>query len=229
MIILVIRVAAPRDSRLTRCTTPTNNGDVQRLIGIVCTAALAVACGPTTKATPTTSQNVLLVFTNWSPDPKVSGGPEPGYKPAFTGLTAHDIQSASAAPVAIGDYWVVNVSFTPHGADLFRKLTRDSVAACHGDPVTNPTHYCAQRHLGIWLGLSQTDINNWDDPTYATRVSQQFDLSCLTHMTTTSVCPKLVTNPVTLQEIDGGKAAIAVLPKQDANDLANAINSTLRG
>lgn len=74
---------------------------LQRVIVIVCAATLAVACGssPTarTQATPAPSVTVQLIFANWTPDQKAGTGPEPGYKLELTGLTSHDIQSATAA------------------------------------------------------------------------------------------------------------------------------------
>jgi len=205
---------------------------VQRVIVIVCAIALAVACGsgppssanPTAKATPRSSQIRLLIFTNWAPDPNAPGGPEPGYKPAFTGLTAHDIKSAAAAIDMTGSNWVINIEFTPRGKDLFKTLTRANVAAC-----ASPNTFCAQRHLPIWLDLTQTDIDNWDTPGYAAKVSQPFDLTCLAHMAAASVCPKLVSDPVTLQEVDGGHLAIgAGFTEQTATELAGAINSGAR-
>src|SRR5260370_32310454 len=56
-----------------------------------------------------------LVYTKWVADSKVTGGPEPRYKPAFTGLTGDDIQSATAAIDSTRPRWVVNVSFTSTG------------------------------------------------------------------------------------------------------------------
>jgi preprotein translocase subunit SecD len=207
---------------------------VRRLVCVVCTAALAVACAaspgssasPGTKAIPTASQGALLVFANWAPDLKAGNGPEPGYRPAFTGLTGHDIASASAVMDTTGTYWVVDIIFTARGRDLFKQLTRDNVAACLGHGVTDPNQICPQRHLGMWLDLTQTDLDSWDDPTYAARVSRPFDLTCLAHTTATAACPKLVSDPITLQEIDSGNTQIAVLAKQSAIGLASAINST---
>ena len=66
-----------------------------------------------------------LVYTKWVPDPKVTGGPQPGYKPALTGLTGDDISSASATIDSTGVSWVVNIGFTSAGATLFDNLTRD--------------------------------------------------------------------------------------------------------
>src|SRR3989442_14540433 len=53
-----------------------------------------------------------LVYAKWVPDSKVTGRPQPGYKPAFTGLTADDIASPTAAIDQNGIRWVVNISFT---------------------------------------------------------------------------------------------------------------------
>jgi preprotein translocase subunit SecD len=167
------------------------------------------------------------VFAKWVPDSNVGNGPEPGFKPALSGLTEHDIQNASAAIDQPGTGWVINVLFTSHGADLFSQLTRDNVAACPGDPITGAGIICAERHVGIWLSLTQADIDSWEDPAYAAKVSQQFDLSCLGAMAATMVCPKLVTDPVTQQEIDSGNATIAGnFTELNAIALANAINST---
>jgi preprotein translocase subunit SecD len=167
-----------------------------------------------------------LVYTKWVPDAKVTSGPQAGYKPAFTGLTGDDISSATAAIDQNGIAWVVNVSFTSKGADLFDKLTRENVAACPGDPGTSPTANCAQRHLAIWLDLTQRDIDNWEDPAYVGTVSQPYDTACLTHATATSICPKLLVDAVTIQEIAGGNATISgAFNQQSANDLATGINS----
>ena len=170
-----------------------------------------------------------LVYTKWVPDTKVTGGPEPGYKPAFTGLTGDDIQSATAVIDQSGIGWVVNVVFTSRGADLFSKLTRDNVAACPGDPNTTTTANCAGRHLTIWLDLTQKDIDNWENPDYAAKVSQTYDTGCLAKATPDTICPKLLVDAVTLSEIDGGNAVIngggnGFLQTQ-AQDLATGINA----
>jgi preprotein translocase subunit SecD len=208
---------------------------MQRLLSVLCIAGLAVACqsgpvssvSPSATVTPTTSQSLLLVFATWVPDTNAGTGPEPGYKPSFTGLTSHDIQRASAAIDATGTSWIVNVTFTSRGADLFKQLTRDNVAACPVGDGTSPTSVnCAPRHLGIWLDLTQMDIDHWDDPAYVAEVSQPFDIDCLANMTAATTCPKFVSDPVTLQEIDGGSAQIAAVSTQEsAQKLADAINS----
>ncbi|OLC24156.1 MAG: protein-export membrane protein SecD [Chloroflexi bacterium 13_1_40CM_3_65_12] len=170
-----------------------------------------------------------LVYTKWVPDSKVTGGPQPGYKPAFTGLTGDDIASATAAIDQNGIGWVVNISFTSRGADLFGNLTTANVAACPGDPNTSPTANCAGRHLTIWLDLTQNDIDNWEDPNYSNKVSQNYDTGCLATATPTTICPKLLVDAVTLQAILGGNAVIngggGGFTQQAANDLATGINA----
>ena len=162
-----------------------------------------------------------LVYTKWVPDAKVTNGPEPGYKPAFVGLTGDDIQSATAAIDQSGVSWVVNISFTSRGATIFDQLTRDNVAACPGAGTD-----CPQRHLAIWLDLTQTDIDNWENPDYVSRVSGPYDTGCLAAQTAGTVCGKLLTNPVTLQEISGGQATISGnFTQQSAQDLATGINN----
>lgn len=162
-----------------------------------------------------------LVYTKWVPDSKVTSGPQPGYKPAFTGLTGDDIQSATAAIDQNGVAWVVNISFTSRGGGLFDTLTRDNVAACPGAGTD-----CPQRHLAIWLDLTQTDIDHWEDPAYAGKLSQPSDSACLAAQTPDTVCGKFLTDPVTLQEISGGNATISgAFTQQSANDLATGINS----
>ena len=160
-----------------------------------------------------------LVYAKWVADAKVTGGPQPGYKPDITSspLTGDDIQSASAALDQNGAFWVVNLSFTSHGADVFSKMTRDAVAACPGDGTD-----CPQRHLSLWLDLTQNDINHWEDPDYVRVVSQRYD----TGHNATDPTPKLLIDPTTLQEIDGGNATISgAFTQPQAVNLATGINS----
>jgi preprotein translocase subunit SecD len=203
-------------------------------ISIIGIALLLVVCGsscvpnvnPPVEATPTVSSGALVVFTTWVADSKATGGPEPGYKPALTALTGHDIKTATASINTDGTIWLVNVSFTPRGASLFAKLTHDNVSACPGNPMTTSSASCAQRHLGVWLGLIQADVDNWDDASYTAKVSQPYDLACVTHRSPTTVCPKFLSNPITLQEITGGSTEIGCpCTEQGAKDLAAAIDS----
>jgi preprotein translocase subunit SecD len=209
---------------------------ISRLIRPVCLVALLViACqsSPVSGAnhvaapTPTTSRGALVVFTTWVPDAKVTFGPEPGYKPALSGLTGHDIQSAVPAIDNSGVGWILIITFTSRGTSLFAKLTHDNVAACPGDPTTGAGSGCPQRHLAIWLDLTQTDIDSWEDPTYAATVSRLYELDCLTAPSSTATCAKLISDPITLQEIDSGHLAMfGGDTEQSATALANAINST---
>ena len=163
-----------------------------------------------------------LVYAKWVPDSKVTNGPEPGFKPELVGLTGDDIQSASAALDQNGVSWVVNLTFTSHGADVFSKLTQDNVNACPGDPSTNPQANCAQRHLSIWLNLTQDDINNWENPDYAGVVSGPWDAP--QHQSDPT--PKLLTDPITISQISGGQAVISgSFTQTSANNLATGINS----
>jgi preprotein translocase subunit SecD len=162
-----------------------------------------------------------LVYTKWVPDAKVTNGPEPGYKPAFVGLTGDDIQSATAAIDQSGVSWVVNISFTSRGGGVFDTLTRDNVAACPGAGTD-----CPQRHLAIWLDLTQTDIDNWESADYVSKLSQPYDTGCLAAQTPGTLCGKLLTDPTTLQEISGGQATISGnFTQQSATDLATGINN----
>jgi preprotein translocase subunit SecD len=167
-----------------------------------------------------------LVYTTWVADSKVTNGPEPGYKPALTGLTGDDIQSATAQIDQSGLSWVVNIGFTQHGGGVFDTLTRDNVAACPGDPNTTASANCPQRHLSIWLDFTQKDIDNWEDPAYVGKVTAPYDTACLSAQTPNTVCGKFLTDPITLQEISGGNATISgSFTEQSAKDLATGINS----
>jgi len=170
-----------------------------------------------------------LVYTRWVADAKVTGGPQPGYKPDLTGLTGDDISSATAVIDQSGIGWVVNIQFTSHGADLFGNLTTANVAACPGDPNSSATANCAGRHLAIWLDLTQHDIDSWEDPAYANKVSQNYDTGCLATATPTTICPKLLVDAVTLQAILGGNAVIngggGGFSQPAAQDLATGITA----
>jgi preprotein translocase subunit SecD len=199
-----IRGAGSNDDRITVDLAGVNADQAQKTIGAVS----------------------KLVYTKWVADAKVTGGPEPGYKPALTGLTGDDISSASASIDSTGTSWVVNVSFTSAGATKFDNLTRDNVNACPGDPNTTATANCPQRHLSIWLDLTQQDIDNWEDPSYVAKISSPYDPSCLATQAQGTICGKFLTDPVTLQEIAGGQATISgAFTQQSANDLATGINS----
>jgi preprotein translocase subunit SecD len=159
-----------------------------------------------------------LIYTKWVADSKVTNGPEPGYKPAFVGLTGDDIQSATAAIDQSGVSWVVNISFTSRGAGVFDKLTQANVAACATD--------CPERHLTIWLDLTQKDVDNWEDPNYVGQVTAPYDTGCLAAQSPGTVCGKMLVDANTLSEISGGQAQISGNFNQaSATDLATGINA----
>ena len=163
-----------------------------------------------------------LVYAKWVPDGKVSNGPMPGYKPQLVPLTGDDIQSASASLDQNGVQWVVNLTFTSRGADEFSKLTRDNVAACPGDPDTDPNAQCNGRYLSIWLGLTNDDISHWEDANFVAATSRPWDSTPVAGQPQ----PKFLTNPITKEEIDGGQAVISgAFTQQSATDLATGINS----
>ena len=162
-----------------------------------------------------------LTYTKWVKDDKVQAGPQPGYKPALTGLTGDDISSSTATIDQNGTSWVVNVQFTSAGASKFDNLTRDAVAACPGAGQD-----CPQRHLTIWLDFTQKDIDNWEDPSYVAKLSTRYDPGCLAAQGPDTVCGKFLTDPTTVEEIAGGQAQISgQFTQQSAQDLATGINS----
>jgi preprotein translocase subunit SecD len=177
------------------------------------------------QATKTIGAVSKLVYTTWVPDPKVTNGPAPGYRPQLTGLTGDSISSATAALGQSGT-WEVDVSFNQQGAVVFDNLTRANVAACPGDPNTSQTANCAERHMAIWLDLTQKDIDNWENPDYVSKVQLPYDAACLASQSATTVCGKFLTDPITISEIAGGNAVISgSFTQQSANDLATGITA----
>jgi preprotein translocase subunit SecD len=167
-----------------------------------------------------------LVWTTWTPDPKALSGPEPGYRPALTGLTGHDVRSATPAIDATGTAWVINLVFTPRGANLFSMLTLQNVAACSGDPAMSASANCPQRHLTIWANLTQTDIDQWDDSAFVVKLSMPFDVGC-TPQSAAGLCPKFISDPITIDQITGGRVQIeGGFTQQSATALADAINAS---
>src|SRR5439155_1379702 len=112
------------------------------------------------------------------------------------------------------------------GATKFDTLTRDNVAACPGDSTTVASANCAERHLTIWLDLTQADIDHWEDSSYVAKVSATYDPACLAAQAPGTICGKFLTDPITREEIEGGQAQISgSFTQQSATDLATGINS----
>jgi hypothetical protein len=175
-------------------------------------AALVVSAATSSSSTRASSS---LVFTKWLPDANATGGPQPGYKPAMTGLSGGDVASVTTGNDAT-DGWIVNITFTSRGRDLLATLTRDSIAACPGDPSADSNATCAQRHMTMWVGLSQTDIDQWDDVTYSVAVSRPWASG-----------GKFVADLLNLKEVTGGKMFIfGSFAQKEAQDLAAAMQPT---
>jgi hypothetical protein len=161
-----------------------------------------------------------LVYTTWVADAKALGGPEPGYKPALTALTGAHVTEVSATKDTTDATWDLNISLDPAGTQLMSTLTRDNVAAC---PDTSPNPDCAQRYLAMWVGLTQNDIDSWEDLARANEVSRPVGVGCDAQAASGASCAKLVTNAVTTAEIDSGEIAISGFTQTEAQDLVNAI------
>jgi hypothetical protein len=161
-----------------------------------------------------------LVYTTWVADAKAVGGPEPGYKPALTALTGAHVTQVSATKDTTDATWDLNISLDPAGTQLMSTLTRDNVAAC---PDTSPNPDCAQRYLAMWVGLTQNDIDNWEDLARANEVSRPIGVGCDAQAAAGAACAKLVTNAVTTAEIDSGDIAISGFTQKEAQDLVDAI------
>jgi len=108
---------------------------------------------------------------------------------------------------------------------IYTVLLTANVAACSGDPSTTAGS-CPERHLTIWLDLTQNDINHWEDATYANKVSGTFDQNCLATQGAAATCPKFLVDANTIQPILGGSAFISGnFTQQSAVDLATGINA----
>jgi hypothetical protein len=174
--------------------------------------AALVVLGATSSTTTRVSSS--LVYTKWVADANVTGGPEAGYKPSLTGITGDDVASVATSNDSGG--WGLELTFTSRGRDRFASLTRDTVAACPGDPSTDNNAACPLRHLTMWLGLTQADIDRWEDPTYAAPISQSWNSG-----------GKLLVDLLTVQEIDSGDVVISGnLTQKEAQDLVALIQPT---
>lgn len=210
----------------TRRLTLTLVAGISAALVSACISSPASNTVSSEKPRPSPAVKALIVFTTWTPDTKVTSGPEPGYKPALSSLDGHMVQGATARIDNTQTSWVIDLTFTQDGAQLLAKLTRANVAACPGDPTSGAGPGCVQRHLALWVDLDQGDIDNWQDPSYVNMVSQPFDLKCLAQGVAAN-CPKFISDPITLEPITGGHLAInGAFSRQVATDLAAAINAT---
>jgi preprotein translocase subunit SecD len=103
---------------------------------------------------PGAAASAQLVVTTWTKDPTFNDWPYPGYRPAISPITSAMVTGASVARNPAGEP-VVQVALDPQGAEIFRKLWVEAAAACpHSD--------CPQRHLTMWIDLTQDDVAHWD-------------------------------------------------------------------
>jgi hypothetical protein len=146
-----------------------------------------------------------LVVTTWVRDPSVTAGPYPGYRPRLTALNHGMVASARAVPDPNGPpgSWVVDASWNANGTALFAGLTAAASGSCPGQQD------CPERHLSTWAGLTQDDVDHWNDRagTVCRPVSDGGDL---------------VNDPEVLSPITAGKFQISGnFSQQDATNLAN--------
>jgi preprotein translocase subunit SecD len=107
------------------------------------------------KAEQVIGQRARLVTTTWVKDPSITVGPNVGYKPQITPLTADMLTSANASLDQNGTSWLVNLIYNSQGASILNTLTTKQYNACSQQG-------CPEQFMTQWLDLSQSDINNWN-------------------------------------------------------------------
>jgi preprotein translocase subunit SecD len=153
-------------------------------------------------------QTARLVITKWVADPSITKGPNIGYRPQMTQMSADMLTGATAGLNPNGTGWVVNFTFNSAGASTFGQLTTEAYNAC-------PQSDCPQKHITNWLDLTQDDINHWNDR--ADILYRPFDQG---------QGAKLLTDPTIIQPITGGQGFIeGNFSQQTAKNLATLLNS----
>ncbi|HEX6548563.1 MAG TPA: protein translocase subunit SecD [Candidatus Dormibacteraeota bacterium] len=167
---------------------------------------------PAAKAQDTIGRTARLVTTTWVSDPNSTVNTSDvtaGWKPQISPLTSDMVTGANASlDPQTATQWVVNVTLNSSGANIFGDLSTKAYNAC-------PSTDCPNRHIAEWLDLTQDDIAQWDDPTYAAQISRPVDQG-----------GKLLTNPTIQQPITGGQFFIqGSFTQSSAKDLATLLNS----
>jgi preprotein translocase subunit SecD len=108
------------------------------------------------KAESVIGQTARLVTTTWVKDPSITVGPNVGYRPQITSLTADMLTNASASLDQNGTSWVVNLTYNSQGASILNTLTTKQYSACSQQG-------CPEQFMTQWLDLSQDDINHWNE------------------------------------------------------------------
>jgi hypothetical protein len=173
---------------------------VMMLVGL---GLLPGQVGRPAPATTPQPRPVALVITKWVRDPSVVNGPWPGYRPqiAYRGTLAS--VNAARDPNGGGD-WVLDFTFDAQGAQAFASLTTEAVAAC-------PDTGCPEGHLTNWLGLTEDDIDHWNE-------------RANTLYWPASEGGKLLADPIVQTPITGGQGYIrGNFSREAATDLAHRL------
>jgi protein-export membrane protein SecD len=107
------------------------------------------------KAESVIGQTARLVTTTWVKDPSITVGPNVGYKPQITPLTADMLTTAGASLDQQGTSWLVDLTYNSQGAAILNNLTSKQYNACSQQG-------CPEQFMTQWLDLNQNDINNWN-------------------------------------------------------------------
>src|SRR5919201_532910 len=130
------------------------------------------------------------------------------------GRSASDLQAQEIAVIKkrIDQLGVNEPVVVPEGNDRIIVELAGVVNAC---PDGSQNAQCPERFLGLWLGLTQEDIDQWDNQEYMAQITKSPDQG-----------GKLLSNVYTIQPIPGGQAQIqGNFTQQTASDLAIGINS----
>jgi hypothetical protein len=154
---------------------------------------------------PGSAPPARLVVTTWTKDPSVGAAPYPAYRPVVAPIDNSMISRAWATRNPNGDI-VVQVTFDSRGSEAFRNLTAQAAAAC-------PQSDCPERHVTMWLDLSQDDLDHWNQRAH--ELYRPFTGG-----------GKLLTDPLVTSRVPGGSAQIAGnFTQQQADDLADRLES----
>ena len=154
-----------------------------------------------------------LVITRWVPDPAITGGVVPGYRPQPTPMTSDMLTGASAQldPNGAGG-WRVAYQFDSRGAAIYSQLTGATFQASCPQPGQLD---CPERRLTFWLDLTPDDVAHWDQ--VAGTAYQPYG---------TDPGARLLVDAYTLHQIaDGQGVILGAFTQQSAEDLAAGLRN----
>jgi hypothetical protein len=129
------------------------------LAGAVVTFAIVLPFAPGSPAAPEPALALSgnLAVTQWVSDPSVVNGPHPGYRPQLATFDSSMVTGARviAAPHGRGT-WAVSVTLNARGRQTVAELTTAAADAC-------PAGDCPEGHLTLWAGLTQDDVDHWNE------------------------------------------------------------------